>query len=182
MTSVATSINYWPTEKLVSTIIAGVIPFIIVVAFVWFRLPRLWMSGGGGPRPNMTSWFFLLLLSFIWLLLGISVPIALYGVDPAWWTIPMINLVFSLLPFFFISLQMSIPATMTALAFAILTIAQYSACQKSWVAAVCSAPYLLWCLASLWTLWCKCSRNFLDEGKLSSIRVNETCPSRRRRQ
>ncbi len=175
--------SVWTGSRIASTIFAGVVPMFLVLAFVWLRMPREWMRSSGAARPDFLFWSSLFMLSIIWGLLGVSLPIALEGVDAPWWILPLINLVVSLLPFFPIPLETSVRGILVSLLLGVATIVQYAVFQRTWLAAVCSSPYILWCLGCLFIAW-RCCRG-MPQAPLPNIPSPPVCcsngkPTRRR--
>ena len=85
----------------------------------------------------------ILLLAFIWGMLGAAIPIGLDGVSNSWWVLPLINIILAMIPFL-LPYPLTIIGSLFAFLLALGTVLQYSIGQHSWVAAVMSSPYLLW--------------------------------------
>ncbi len=144
----------WTGGRIATAVVAGVVPLIIVFGSVYLRLPRQWMrcdKSDCSVTPNWILWGGLFILSLIWVLLGISIPIALDGVAPQWWILPMFNFIIALLPFVF-PIAEGFVGTFMCLLLSIGTLVQYAAAQRSWLATLCVIPYVLWCLHAFWFL------------------------------
>lgn len=167
----------WTTSRIVGTVFAGLVPFIIVAGSLWLRMPRAWMRNGQCCSPDWLLWGLLFVLSLIWVLLGISLPIALEGVDPGWYALPLVNLVVALLPFVFFPLETSSVTIIASLVLSVAVLLQYAIGQHSWVASICTVPYILLLVCSLWLSWRRCGRkvDILTHGNRCTVLENTSC-------
>lgn len=133
----------WSGSRVISTVIATAVPFFIALLFFGLRL-----------RSNLAIypilWGFLFFTAAFWGLLGAALPVALDGVYWAWWILPLLNLIFGLLPFLRIRFTPTMVGIILACLLAAGTITQYAIAQRSWLAVGFSIPYLIWCLIVMW--------------------------------
>lgn len=153
------TVNEWTSQKIGMTVVLALVPLILSFAVgLWFR-PDAWYWNLKKPCAFPSSFVFIVVWTILYPLIGAAAAVALYntGTSSGWWTLPVLNIIISLMfaPVFFgmHSIVGGVFITFLSFALGFGVFWQYAVAQKDYTAAGMMIPYAVWTLFALFLIW-----------------------------